>query len=341
MLDKIAENSKAISQYVLPEEDIEVKVSSFFSKIKEPVLANPKLDFPDKVQAAKVYPSPLPDLFKGEQLVVAGRFSGSGDGAIQIEGTVNGKPKKFAYDVKFDSKNLDNDFIPRLWATRRVGYLLDEMRLHGDNKELKDEVTELARKYGIVTPYTAYLINEDEVRRGVPLSMQSVPQLRDEGAVDVARQRYFKMKKETTGADAVADSRSVSELKSANAPRAAIVANNYEMLRSLPQEQQIQLSRGAGVSGGPMATTAPVQLAEKIEQQTRFVNGRNFFQNGTTWVDSQVQVQAKDKAQRVQVQFGTPEYFQLAATNKAVRPWLALGRQVQFVSGNTIYEITE
>lgn len=342
LLDKIAENSKAISQYVLPEEDIEVKVSSFFSKIKEPVLANPKLVLPDKVHASKIYPSPLPDIFKGEQLVIAGRFTGSGSGAIQVEGTVNGKPRKFAYDVQFDSKNTDNDFIPRLWATRRVGYLLDEMRLHGDNKELKDEITELARKYGIVTPYTAYLINEDEVRRGVPLGVQSVPQLRDRGASEVGRKRFYSMQKDTYGAAAVADSRSVSELKTADAPRAAIVANNYEMLRSLPREQQLDLGRAAGMSGGAAPTSARAeQMAANIEQQTRFVNGRNFFQNGETWVDSQVQAQDKVKAQRVQVQFGTPEYFQLAATNKVARPWLALGRQVQFVSDNTIYEIVE
>src|SRR6267142_2086493 len=67
-------------------------------------------------------------------------------------------------------------------AIRRVGYLLDEIRLHGENAELRDEVTELARKYGIVTPYTAYLIMEDEQRRRVPLPMRSLPQLREDGA---------------------------------------------------------------------------------------------------------------------------------------------------------------
>src|SRR3989449_5157633 len=73
LLDKITEQTKAFSQYVLPEEDIEIKVSNFFTKIKEPVLANPKLTFPENVRATKFYPSPVPDLFKGEQLLLAGR----------------------------------------------------------------------------------------------------------------------------------------------------------------------------------------------------------------------------------------------------------------------------
>jgi len=67
---------------------------------------------------------------------------------VQIEGDVNGSTKKFAYDMKFHGESSDNEFIPRLWATRRVGYLLDEIRLHGENSELRDEVTELARNTG-------------------------------------------------------------------------------------------------------------------------------------------------------------------------------------------------
>src|SRR6185369_6845534 len=139
--------------------------SSFFSKIKEPVLANPELRFSGDVRVSKLYPSPLPDLFKGEQVVLVGRYSGRGDSAAVLEGTVQGGSRKLAYDVKFPETCSENDFIPRLWATRRVGYLLDEIRLHGENGELRDEVSELARKYGIVTPYTAYMIVEDEQRR--------------------------------------------------------------------------------------------------------------------------------------------------------------------------------
>src|SRR5206468_2144871 len=140
-------------------------------------------------------PSPLPDLFKGEQLVLVGRYSGKGDSAVIVEGSVNGTRKKFTYEVKFADESSDNEFIPRLWATRRVGYLLDEIRLHGENTELRDEVTELARKYGIVTPYTAYLIVEDEAKRGVPLAAQNLPQLgTDKLARDEAQQNYSRFK---------------------------------------------------------------------------------------------------------------------------------------------------
>ena len=95
-----------------------------------------------------------------------------------LEGTVNGATAQVHLrSAASRAQSDDHEFIPRLWATRRVGYLLDEIRLHGENAELRDEVTELARKYGIVTPYTAYLIVEDEERRRVPVAMQTLPQL--------------------------------------------------------------------------------------------------------------------------------------------------------------------
>jgi len=146
LLDRITEETRAFSQYVLPEEDLEVKVSSFFSKIKEPVLTNPELKFTGNIHTTKLYPSPLPDLFKGEQLVLVGRYSGKGDSAVIVEGNVNGSARKFTYEVKFGGENSENDFIPRLWATRRVGYLLDEIRLDGESSDLRDGLTELARR---------------------------------------------------------------------------------------------------------------------------------------------------------------------------------------------------
>ena len=182
LLDKITEETRAFSQYVLPEEDIELKVSNFYAKIKDPVLTNPTLSFTGDIRVTKLYPSPMPDLFKGEQLVLAGRFTGQGASAVVLEGAINGAKKKLTYDVNFSAETTGHDFIPQLWATRRVGYLLEEIRLHGENAELKEEVTELARQYSIVTPYTAYLIVEDEARRGVPILSQTLPQLQQDAA---------------------------------------------------------------------------------------------------------------------------------------------------------------
>jgi len=330
LLDKITEETRAFSQYVLPEEDLEVKVSNFFSKIKEPVLANPTLKFTGDVRATKLYPSPLPDLFRGDQLVLVGRYSGSGDSAVVLEGTVNGATRKFTYEVSFPRRADEHGFIPRLWATRRVGYLLDEIRLHGENAELKDEVTELARRYGIVTPYTAYLIVEDEDRRRVPLTMQSLPQLReDQSARREAAQnwRYFKL--DRAGEKAVAGARYGSALKQAKAPAYAGVAGAIEANRALGVTTRPSMS-------APSADSK-VRLVQ-YSQQGQFVAGKNFFQNASNqWVDAVAQKFQNARKQRIQ--FNSPEYFAFAARNTKALPWLALGQNVQFVLDGTLYEI--
>src|ERR1041385_1195278 len=104
LLDRISEDTHAFCQYVLPDEDLEVKVSSFYSKIKDPVLAHPKLEFTGDIHVSKLYPTALPDLFKGEQLVLVVRYSGKGDSAAMISGEVNGERKKFTYDVRSEER---------------------------------------------------------------------------------------------------------------------------------------------------------------------------------------------------------------------------------------------
>ena len=339
LLDRIAEETRAFNQYVLPEEDLEIKVSTFFAKIKEPVLTDPELKFTGDIRATKFYPAPLPDLFRGEQLVVVGRYSGHGSSAAVITGKVNGQKREFSEDVKFLEDSAGNEFIPKLWATRRVGYLLDEIRLHGESAELRDEVTELARKYGIVTPYTAYLIVEDETRRSVPLSMQTLPNLnQDKDAQTYAKKNWDSFKNETGGEKALAGARFGDSLKSASSAFAFDDA-----------AKEANRAVGVGGAGGAAMPAARanlstvesnVRLAEySNEGQGQFVAGRNAFQNGNQWVDSLAQKQSN--VNRVRIQFNSTEYFAFAAKEPAALPWLALGQNVQFVLKGTIYEIYE
>ncbi|HEY5911887.1 MAG TPA: VIT domain-containing protein [Verrucomicrobiae bacterium] len=341
LLDKITEETRAFSQYVLPEEDLEVKLSSFYSKIKEPVLANPVLRFTGDVRTARLYPSPLPDLFKGEQLVLVGRYSGQGDSAVIIEGSVNGSDKKYTYETGFPQQNEDNEFIPRLWATRRVGYLLDEIRLHGENSELKDEATELARKYGIVTPYTAYLIVEDESRRNVPQTVRLMQNFdRDPEARREAAQTWHNFQSTSSGNAAVADAQYGLALKSADAPAAAQADGMAAFRRRYGATGGLAPNQ-AGVGGLPQASMAPATESQarvvQYSQQTRFVAGKTFFQNEKGWIDSAIQ--KLPDAQRVRIQFGSPEYFELLKKHPETAPWLALGQNVQFALDKVVYEI--
>ncbi|HEV3084389.1 MAG TPA: VIT domain-containing protein [Gemmataceae bacterium] len=161
-LDQLAEQTRAVSTYVRPAEDIEAKVSSLYTKISHPVLANLKLTASNDVRLEEIYPPQLPDLFHGGQLVVLGRYNGKGPAAITLNGMVGSEPRNFVYELTFPDKTKDEKgFVEHLWARRKVGYLLDQIRANGESKELVQETVALAKKYGIATPYTSYLVVPD------------------------------------------------------------------------------------------------------------------------------------------------------------------------------------
>ena len=349
LLDKITEKTRASSQYVTPNEDIEVKVSSFYTKIKEPVLANPKLKFPDGIRVSKLYPNPLPDLFKGEEIVLVGRYNKAGKGDVLLDGTVNGKQAQTEFAVKFP-KQADRDFIPRLWATRRVGYLLDEIRLHGEKKELKDEVTTLARKYGIVTPYTAFLIIEDEKRRGVPIAARTLRNFEtDREVLAQARAQFHAFKKDKSGDQAIGGARAAKALKEAKNALEAYRRSNAEAGQSLGGYSggsgQLSTPASAAPGGfiipGRKGASGAAGRARQVVQPMQFYGGKNFCQNEKFWVDTDVQTAEAAKATRTRVKFNSDAYFALLAKEPKAAQWLALGQNVQFVLNNTIYEIHE
>jgi Ca-activated chloride channel family protein len=161
-MDQLSEHTRGASSFVRPGEDIEVKVSSFYDKISHPVLANLKLSpVGQGVSLSEVYPPQLPDLFHGQQVIVMGRYHGEGPTALKLTGTVGTTQHEYVYETDFKPKTEDKGFVEELWGRRKVGYLLEQIRLNGDKKELVEEVTKLAKKYGIATPYTSYLVVPD------------------------------------------------------------------------------------------------------------------------------------------------------------------------------------
>ncbi len=161
LLDTLAQQHAGASSYVRPGEQIGEEVSGFYAKISTPVLANIAFDFGD-VLVEDTYPYPLPDLFAGTQLILVGRYRGSGATRIRLTGQVNGERRVFDYEGYFRDDGGD-EFIPRLWATRKIGYLLTQIRLHGENAEWVKAIVELSIRYGIITPYTSFLIQEEDI----------------------------------------------------------------------------------------------------------------------------------------------------------------------------------
>ena len=164
LLDTLAAENGGARDYVREHEDIADKTGALLTKLSYPVMTDLQLTV-DGVELRKLVPAKLPDLFRGDRLELFGRYTGDGHRAIRLAGTVGGARREFVYEATFPAEaTRPNDFVPVLWAERRVGVLLDAIRLNGPNPELVGEVERLGREYRIVTPYTSHLIVEDGLR---------------------------------------------------------------------------------------------------------------------------------------------------------------------------------
>jgi Ca-activated chloride channel family protein len=214
LLDSLVEAHHGASAYVRPGERIDERVSGFYAKVSVPVLADLSLAV-DGVNLEDVYPNPLPDLFAGSQLIVTGRYRGDGPATVRLTGSVNGQTRTFTYESQRfagpgDSASAVSAFIPRLWATRRVGHLLNQVRLHGETPELVDSIVSLSIRYGIVTPYTSYLVTENEF-----------DVLTEAGRDALAADEYYaaaSVEEPTSGGEAVDRAADQSALAAAEAP---------------------------------------------------------------------------------------------------------------------------
>jgi len=161
LLDGLAKENNAFSDYISPQENIEERVSTFYEKVRYPVMSNLEYSFRG-VETHLLSPNRLPDLFKGGQIILAGRYRDGGRATLVLRGQIGNERQQFQYDFTFPRGERERDFVARLWATRRAGDLLDDIRLQGENSELKNEVIALAKEFGLVTPYTSYLVQEEE-----------------------------------------------------------------------------------------------------------------------------------------------------------------------------------
>ncbi len=321
LLDLITEKTRAYRSYIAPDEDIEIKISSFFTKVSSPVLTDLQISSAGTSRIDEMFPRNLPDLFKGSSITVLGRFNKSGQTEIILTGKVNGKEKKFKYKVHL-KENSEKDFVPYLWATRKIGFLLDQIRLNGSQKELVEEVTTLAKKYGIITPYTSFLILEDEK---INLTNNNI---RRENTIFINRfegideeEDFFKKSKE--------DFNEMSEQTGSTGVRTSSEFQNTRKANNISDALQGQ-SR--------MLYKDKTGNTQNFATQSRNIQGRAVYQSGNKWIDSKVQ-EANKKAE--QIKFASKRYFDLLEKSPEIADFYALGQNVTFVYENKIYQVHE
>lgn len=311
LLDQLVQTFRGAGTYVRIGERIDEEVSGLYSKISAPVLTDIELDF-DNMLVEELYPAlPLPDLFAGTQLIVTGRYRDSGSPTITLTGELDGDRQVYRYEVDFPANAGGEVFIPRLWATRKIGALLNAIRLHGEDPELVDSIVRLSIRYGIITPYTSFLIQEQDIftQSGV------------EEAQTAFRDETDQAFSAASGAVAVDAAESAANLADAEMPMPAMT--------QAPAGEREKDGDGASAAGG-YASGAPEG------QALRYAADRTFVWRDGAWIDT---LYSADDMEPITVTFLSDAYFDLLELDPRVGEYLALGDHVLFVWDGEAYEV--
>jgi len=286
LLEKIAEVSRAKAEFVLPKEDVEVKVAKVFKRLAGPILTDAELEVTTKQgvpavgRTRDIMPAVLGDLFEGDQLVLLGQYIGDDPVTFQISGNYLNKKRTFRFSFDFDKTHKRNGFVPRLWASRKIAELIDAVRQIGADgaltandpkvKELTDEIVRLSTEFGILTEYTAFL-----AREGTDLS-DGMGLRRETG-----RSLESRAMRGRSGWGGVNQSFNLSAGKS---------QTRLNMRNDYYDEQMNRVS------------------VTSVQQ----INDRAYYRRNNRWVDSRLLGNESDEARNARIiEFGTKEYFEL------------------------------
>ncbi|MEX0876389.1 MAG: VIT and VWA domain-containing protein [Phycisphaerales bacterium] len=336
LLDGLAHDTRADSTFVLPNEDVEVKVGQVFDKLDGPVMINPEFSVHavDPSQGGPeltlVEPRELGDIFSGSRVVVLGRYDDMPDGGMifgvgpkvffcgtgmtpeQIKGM--NRPQLKAI-VSADDASPANAFVARLWAQKRINTLINEIRLAGaggtePNKELVDEIVRLSLEHGVMTEYTAFLADET-----MGLEVAAAPAARDQ-----ARQGISTANRARTGSGGVSQSANRKNLDS------------EQLQRQVTNSEAAD--EGYDYAGGRVQSEGVVTSNQYYDDQMKQIRissvqrgpGGTLYRKNARWVDARLGEEADAEPDQT-VEFDTEPYWALVADLAAQgRQWVLSNR---------------
>lgn len=161
-LTRLARENGGMDFQIAAEEDIDALLPSFMKRISYPLIRGIDVTY-NNLKPYDVYPKVLPNLYAGTQLTLIGRYGQSGTHTVTFTGKQRDRTLTLAKDLPFPSGAESHPFIPRMWASWKIDWLLGEIAAYGEREEFVTQVKVLGRKYSIITPYTSMLVLEPGV----------------------------------------------------------------------------------------------------------------------------------------------------------------------------------
>jgi Ca-activated chloride channel homolog len=173
LLSRLAAQHHGLFTFIGSTGAIASKMGRLYEQLAHPVLVGTTLEI-EGARAHHRYPRTLPDLYRGDELVVATRLLPGEQARVRLSGRIDGRPFSAERTLALPAE-ARTPWAGRMWASLRVEELLEDMALAGESEGARDEVVRLALAYRFTTPYTSFLaIPEEELTDGARSMMDDM-----------------------------------------------------------------------------------------------------------------------------------------------------------------------
>ena len=322
LVEQLALNGRGLAHFVRPDESVERMVTLVASRLQRPIVTDVRIEG-EGVRLIQQYPAAPTDLYAGQELVLMTRYEGSGSGSIRVTGQGANGRVEWRTAVQFPDRSNANAFVPRLWATQRIGWLSAERRRDGGSAELDDELRTLGLRYGIPTELTSYMVREP----GVGVAGGSV-------------------RREDRRASNSVLSGAVAAAAPMAMPMQSMVATDAEKRRAAPQAA-FESAKVASAQRDVRSVATLDSLADAAAKSegesagtTRNLSGRSFRLQQGVWTDARLLRSDFSKTWTINVQAYSPAWFALLRAVPSLKDALSLGDKLRMAGTAVVLEVS-
>ena len=153
LLDFIAYQNRAWSQYIKNIAGVHKGLGEFYDKIKDPLFLNLRYRL-SHLNEDEVFPKSLPDFYRNAEFTLYGTYKDEDSFSMQLLGDVDGKTKELIFSRSLKDAQTGNADIMKGYAFNKIYYLISRLTSEGNDPKLLQEINALSNRYGITTPYS-------------------------------------------------------------------------------------------------------------------------------------------------------------------------------------------
>jgi len=160
LIDGVAKQGNGVRQILGLDDDPAELVPEIVDRIHRAQLANIDIDW-GRLPVHDIYPMKVPELWAKQPVILFGRYYGSGQDTLTINGTAEGEPISYPVTVALPEAQPLHNVLAQVWARRKIRDLTDQMA-GTEVAELVEEITRIALNYSLMSKYTSFVAVDEK-----------------------------------------------------------------------------------------------------------------------------------------------------------------------------------